>query len=108
MESSIVSTFIHEDILLSIDTDKVQAVSLEDYDVPKGEKPKLLYRRLTKNEKWEVICSSFAYGKSGKLYWLFKSLILWWTKDLYPKQGTPSKPRSNFTRIFPFNKKRLH
>ena len=36
MESSIVSTFIHEDILLSIDTDKVQAVSLEDYDVPKA------------------------------------------------------------------------
>ena len=104
MNSSIVSIFVGEWGCLSIDTRKVQAVKIEDM----RERGRLIYRLLTRDEKLEVISLSLRYCSRGILYWAFKSLILWWTKDLYPQQGGPEKPSSYFTRMFPFFKRRRH
>ena len=100
----ICSIFVDEWGCLSIDVRKVQAVKIEDM----RERGCLVYRPLTPEEKLEVITLSLRYGSRGILYWAFKSLILWWTKDVYPQQGAPSKPRSNCTRMFPFLKRRRH
>ena len=96
-----IATFVDDRNLLTIDTEKVQAVSLMDFHVPKGETPRPVYRPLTKVEKLEVICSSLRYGSSGILYWAFKALTLWLTKDIYPQQGRPSSSRSNDTTMSP-------
>ena len=88
------STFVDDWTLLTIDTDKVRAVSLHDFRVPEGATPKPVYRPLTEIEKTEVISMSLRYGSRGILYWAFKALTLWLTKDMYPQQGGPSSPRS--------------
>ena len=90
-------TFVDDWTLLTIDADEVRAVSLEDMH----ERGVLLYRPLTKAEKMEVICMSLRYGYKGILYWAFKALTLWFTKEVYPQQGKPSSPRSKETRTSP-------
>lgn len=100
----ICATFVGEWECLSVDVEKVQAVKIEDM----RKRGNLIYRPLTQEEKLEAISLSLRYGSRGILYWAFKSLILWWTKDLYPQQGGPEKPSSNFTRMFPSLKLRRH
>lgn len=95
------STFVDDWTLLTIDTDKVRAVSLHDFRVPEGATPKPVYRPLTEIEKMEVISMSLRYGSRGILYWAFKALTLWFTKDMYPQQGKPSNSRSKETRTSP-------
>ena len=100
----ICATFIGEWDCLYIDVKKVQAVKIEDMH----ERDSLVYRPLTQDEKLEVISLSLRYGSRGILYWAFKALILWWTKEVYPQQGGPESPPSNFTRMFPFFKPSRH
>ena len=50
-----IATFVDDRNLLTIDTEKVQALSLRDFHVPKGETPRPVYRPLTKVEKLEAI-----------------------------------------------------
>lgn len=90
------STSVGDDTLVSVAQNKVRAVSLE-YFGPEGGKPQILYRPLTKKEKWVVICLSLRYGSMGILNWAFSSLIFWWTKNSYPQQGLFNMPHSNVT-----------
>ena len=98
------STFVDDWTLLTIDTNKVQAVSLEDMH----ERDALIYRPLTEIEKMEVISASLRYGHKGILYWAFKALALWFTKEVYPQQGGPSSSRSKETRTSPQEKRMRH
>lgn len=96
-----IATFVDDWTCLTIDTEKVRAESLEDFKVPKGQNPRPVYRPLTKIEKLEIISSSLRYGSRGILYWAFRSLTLWFTKDVYPQQGRPRGSRLNDTTMSP-------
>ena len=81
--------YLRSDMLIEIDQDEVEAVSILDTEqdfVP-------IYRPLTRKEKLGIIRVSLRYGSSGILYRIFKAFTLWITKDLYPKQGSPNSPR---------------